>query len=50
MKVTELQHNKTLEGLRAKHQMRCALCEFKFSEINLKLAVPYKAVVDLRLQ
>ena len=47
--VTELDHNKTQERLGSKHQMRCALCEHKFSEVNLKMAVPYKAVVDMRL-
>lgn len=47
--VTDLDHNKTQERLGSKHQLRCALCEFKFSEVNMRLAVPYKAIVDLRL-
>ncbi|CAM9880786.1 unnamed protein product [Chrysoparadoxa australica] len=41
--------NQELEKFGVKHQRPCALCEQVYSEVNLLLGVPYKAIVDLRL-
>ena len=46
--VTELDHNKFEEELKSKSQQKCALCEVKFSLCNLKVAVPFKTIVDMR--
>ncbi|CAM9262203.1 unnamed protein product [Hapterophycus canaliculatus] len=46
---SELEIVKTQEKFGTKHQRPCALCEQSFSEVNLVLAVPFKAIVDLRI-
>eukprot|EP00903_Cladosiphon_okamuranus_P009424 g8987.t1 len=46
---SELEMIKTQEKFGTKHQRPCALCEQSFSEVNLVLAVPFKAIVDLRI-
>ncbi|CAM9288063.1 unnamed protein product [Ectocarpus sp. 4 AP-2014] len=46
---SDLEIVKTQEKFGTKHQRPCALCEQSFSEVNLVLAVPFKAIVDLRI-
>ena len=46
--LTDLEKNEAAERYGLKRKKRCGLCDRYYSDINLVLKVPYKAVKDLR--
>ncbi|KAJ1449371.1 hypothetical protein M885DRAFT_590465 [Pelagophyceae sp. CCMP2097] len=46
--LSELEQSLAEERFGLRHRKRCGLCDLEYSKINLVLAVPLKAIVDLR--
>lgn len=48
LKLDDLKKNHQEEAFQLKKKIACGLCEVKFSEVNLPVAVTLKAIYDLR--